>query len=427
MSKLTWHHITPESFPMNFSKSLRKYYTKIISSIAFIPAIIAIGFLLLSWGMLEFDFSDFGKHLKSNLSWLSLKDASTARSIISTVAGALISLTVFSFSLVMIVLNQAASQMSNRVLSSMIENRFQQIILGFYIGTIVYALFLLSTIREINSGIYVPALSIYLLILFTVIDIFLFIYFLDYVTQTVKYETVINRIQKQTMITMKDNFEEIKEENVNWQHLPFTIIKAPESNYFQGFNETILLDLATEKNLFIRMLYSTGTFLIKGTDMMEIYCKDDIDDDTKEALQSAIDFYKGQPISLNANYGFNQLAEVAIKALSPGINDPGTAVISLHALSDLFAYRLFHRLPFLKYNEKEEAKIYLPSPLFEETFIKCINPIWHYGKEDQYIQNELILMARQLKAADHKKSYAELFDKLIRDVEHQKKMEKGNF
>ncbi len=150
---------------MNFTKWFRIYYNKITESIAFIPAIIAIGFLLLSWGMLEIDFSPWGKQLKGGLSWLSLKDASTARSIISTVAGALISLTVFSFSLVMIVLNQAASQMSNRVLTSMIENRFQQVILGFYIGTIVYALFLLSTIRDINSGIYVPALSIYQLIL----------------------------------------------------------------------------------------------------------------------------------------------------------------------------------------------------------------------------------------------------------------------
>ena len=85
--------------------------------------------------------------------------------------------------------------MSNRVLNSMIENRFQQVILGIYIGTIVYALFLLSTIRDISSGIYVPAFSIYLLILLTVIDIFLFIYFLDYVTQTVKYETVFTWAQ----------------------------------------------------------------------------------------------------------------------------------------------------------------------------------------------------------------------------------------
>ena len=158
--------------------------------------------------MIEFDFSDYGKEIKNGLPWLSLKDASTARTIISTVAGAIISLTVFSFSMVMIVLNQAASQMSNRVLNSMIENRFQQVILGIYIGTIVYALFLLSTIRNITSGIYVPAFSIYLLILLTVIDIFLFIYFLDYVTQTVKYETVIDRVRTQTLKTIERDFKE---------------------------------------------------------------------------------------------------------------------------------------------------------------------------------------------------------------------------
>ena len=405
---------------MNISKWFRKYYTKITTSIAFIPAMIAIGFLILSWGMIEFDFSDFGKNIKSNLSWLSLKDASTARSIISTVAGALISLTVFSFSLVMIVLNQAASQMSNRVLSSMIENRFQQIILGFYIGTIVYALFLLSTIRDINSGIYVPALSIYLLILLTVIDIFLFIYFLDYVTQTVKYETVINRIQKQTMSKMKETFKDSKEELANWNDLSSTTISTPESNYFQGINESKLLHLATEKNLFIRFLYTPGTYLIKGTAFMEIYSNEEIDDDSKNALQSTTDFYKGQPINLNADYGFNQLAEVAIKALSPGINDPGTAVISLHALSDIFAYRMYHKLPSIRSNEKKEARIYLPSPGFGEMFKKCIYPIWNYGKDDQYIQDELIKMATQLKAADHKNWYSELFDKLIQEVELQK-------
>ena len=197
---------------MSFSKGIRIYYNKMIESIAFYPALIAVGFLALSWGMLVFDFSDYGKEIKSGLSWLSLKDASTARTIISTVAGAIISLTVFSFSMVMIVLNQAASQMSNRVLNSMIENRFQQVILGIYIGTIVYALFLLSTIRDISSGIYVPAFSIYLLILLTVIDIFLFIYFLDYVTQTVKYETVIDRVRLQTFKNMEADFKKVQSE-----------------------------------------------------------------------------------------------------------------------------------------------------------------------------------------------------------------------
>ena len=405
---------------MSISKWFRVYYNKITESIAFYPAIIAVGFLLLSWGMLEIDFSAWGKHLKSGLSWLSLKDASTARSIISTVAGAIISLTVFSFSMVMIVLNQAASQMSNRVLTSMIENRFQQVILGCYIGTIVYALFLLSTIRDIDSGVYIPALSIYLLILLTVIDIFLFIYFLDYVTQTIKYETVIHRVQKKTMATMKEKFEDMKDENVSWSHLPFVEIRSDESNYFQGFNEKKLLKLAEEKNLYICFLYKPATYLIKGAVFMKVYGLGVIDEEHKNELLSTTDFFKGQPIERNADYGFNQLAEVAIKALSPGINDPGTAVISLHSLADLLAYKLYHSAPFFKADQQGVERIYLPSSSFHELFEKCIRPIWNYGYKDEYIQNELISMLQQLRIADSKKMYKEIFESLIKEVEMQK-------
>jgi uncharacterized membrane protein len=402
---------------MKLGKWFRIYYNKVTGSIAFIPAIIAIGFLLLSWGMIEIDFSAWGKHLKSELSWVSLKDASTARTIVSTVAGALISLTVFSFSLVMIVLNQAASQMSNRVLTSMIENRFQQVVLGFYIGTIVYALFLLSTIREVNSGIYVPALSIYLLILLTVVDIFLFIYFLNYVTQTVKYETVIHRVQQKTMATMKRTFEDLREENVSWDHLQYIEIKSDESNYFQSFSEKRLLSVGTKQNLFIYFLYKQGTYLIKGTVFMKVYYAEKPDDDCINELLSAIDFYKGQPIENDADYGFSQLAEVAIKALSPGINDPATAVLTLHALSDLFSYKLYHNLPKVRVDKDQVKRIYVPSSSFGDMFEKCIIPIWSYGKTDQYIQQELIAMLNQLKNADTKGLYTPIFDKLMKNVQ----------
>jgi uncharacterized membrane protein len=189
---------------------------RLFNSIAFYPAVIAFFFLGVSVLMVLLDSSELGKSIKSRWELLRLQDASTARSIISAVAAGIISLTVFSFSMVMVVLNQAASQMSNRVLDKLIGNRFQQFILGFYIGTIVYALFLLSTIRDIDDGIYVPSLSTYLLILLTITDIFLFIYFLHYITQSVKYNIVIDRIHDETKKSLThtcrlDTEPEIKE------------------------------------------------------------------------------------------------------------------------------------------------------------------------------------------------------------------------
>ena len=396
---------------MNFSitKWIRIYFLQIKESIAFYPAIIAVAFLVLSYVMLGIDFSEWGKSLKSDMTWLSLKDASTARSIISTVAGALISLTVFSFSMVMIVLNQAASQMSNRVLSSMIENRFQQTVLGFYIGTIVYALFLLTTIRDIDSGIYVPALSIYLLILLTVVDIFLFIYFLDYVTQSVKYETIIDRVEAQTSNTMGKTLTEQTWEEPAWTNLPFVEIKVLRSDYFQGFNQKRMLAIAKEKNLYISILLKQTSYNIRGTVFAKVYSLDKISDDCIEELTASADFYSGQPIDRTADYGFRQLAEIAIKALSPGINDPATAVLAINSLSDLFLQRLYCNVPSILSDDQNTARIHVPTSTFEELFIKCIYPIYSYGKSDLYIQNALLEILGQLKVADSRQLYTDLF------------------
>ncbi|QXV66753.1 DUF2254 domain-containing protein [Mucilaginibacter sp. 21P] len=381
-------------------KWLRKHYNKITSSIAFYPAIIAVVYLLLSVIMLRIDFSPSGKQFKQQLSWLSLKDASTARSILTTIAGGIISLTVFSFSMVMIVLNQAASQMSNRILNSMIGNRFQQVVLGCYIGTIVYALFLLSTIRDISSGVYVPAISIYLLIILTVADIFLFIYFLDYVTQTVKFETVIKRVQTQTLESMKKHFCSTVDEKLEDDPAGSFILPANESGYYQGFNEKTLMQLATQQQLKIDLLHQKGSYLIKGSDFLKIYGVTGLTEEVKRDIYLNIDFFPGQPIDVNPEYGFRQLAEVAIKALSPGINDPATAVLAINALSDLFAYRLSHCLPEIIRDKNGDPRIRQQVATFEELFEDCIGPICHYGKDDRYVKDAIKHLADQLRQQD---------------------------
>ncbi|MBD0377715.1 MAG: DUF2254 domain-containing protein, partial [Flavisolibacter sp.] len=340
----------------NIIKWVREHYNTITNSIAFYPAVIATLFLVFSWLMLHLDFSDWGKQLKTQWSWISLKDANTARTMVSVIGAGIISLTVFSFSMVMIVLNQAASKMSNRILDTMIGNRFQQTVLGFYIGTIVYALFLLSTIRDINSGIYVPALSIYLLVLLTVADVFLFIYFLHYVTQTVKYETIIQRIYEQTLHALKKE-EHSDGREFQLQRKPVARLLAPVSGYFQDFDKKQLLAFAQSQDVVIEFLKTKGTYFIKDTEFLNVYGKEKLSAEQMKALFLGIDFFNGQPIAKNPFYGFNQLTEVAIKALSPGINDPATAVLSLHALSDLLAYYLHQPVSSVVCDQEKNVRI----------------------------------------------------------------------
>ncbi len=393
-------------------KWIRISYKNTVNSIAFLPAIIAIGFLLLSFAAIEFDFSETGKNIKSNLHWLSLKDASTARSIASAVAGGIISLTVFSFTMVMILLNQAASQMSNRILDKLINNRFQQTVLGFYIGTIVYALFLLSTIRDIESGIYVPAISAYLLIALTIVDIFLFIYFLHYITQSVKYDTIIHRIS--------DNTQTALNTSCILNYLPPVIpvdgqeriIKAYKGGIYQGFEREGLLELCKKEDGILTFLHPVGTFVLENTPLIKWNSNNLPADNLEKRLSLLVNIHRGQEINTSYYFGIKQLMEVAIKALSPGINDPGTAVISLHAIANLLAYRM-HHFPQTNFNDDDgDLRIITSEKSFEMIFEEAVLPIWDYGKKDRSVQQEMQNVLRQLLIYEDKPVINRLYQKV---------------
>ncbi len=132
-----------------------------------------------------------------------------------------------------------------------------------------------------------------------------------------------------------------------------------------------------------------------------------------------IDFYIGQDIQLNYYYGIHQLTEVAIKALSPGINDPETAVLSLHALTDLFSYKLNHFTKSIFEDENGIVRVLTMEWSFEELFAKSFFPIWEYGKNDLYIQNAMLDMLEQLRMCDKAESHKELFSNFINAVNKQ--------
>lgn len=389
---------------------------RMVHSIAFYPALIALLFLGLSYLMIHLDYSALGKELKSEADWLKLKDASTARTLISVIAGGILSLTVFSFTMVMVVLNQAASQMSNRVIDRLIGNRYQQFILGFYVGTIVYSLFLLSAIRDIDSGIYVPSLSTYLLIGFAIIDIFLFIYFLHYITQSIKYAVIIRRIHKETKkaLTKSCRLSEAPNKAVLFKGEP---LLSPATGIFEGYNKESVVTLSKDENFVVTFLYPLGTFVLCNTPIALIHSINTAcTGHTVAALQSSLYINNEQSISDNFYYGFRQLTEVAIKAMSPGINDPGTAVESLRSLADLLSFRAVHFPAPQLTDDDGNIRVITRELSFEELFNQTFLPIWDYGKNDRFVQNEMHHLLTQLNSIQPRPVVSKLLLQLNRQV-----------
>jgi uncharacterized membrane protein len=360
-----------------------------------------------------------GEHLNKQFKWLALKDAATASTIVATVAAGIISLTVFSFSMVMIVMNQAASHMSNRMLDRLIADRFQKVVLGVYIGTIVYSLFLLSNISEADKEIKVPSLSVYLLLVLTVFNIFLFVYFLHYITQSFRYEQIIRRIHNSTITSLKKYSSQKGRSIIKDVSIEGIEVLARESGYFQGFSLKLLRKHAITHDVTIQFLVPEGTYVLKDTPFVIISKK--VDDKYINKMYLELDFYYGQEIDNNAYYGFLHLMEVGVKALSPGINDPGTAVLSLNSLADILAYKLHHPIPNVITDDKGKPRIITKEIGFEELFNCSVLPIWDYGKKDRVLQKGVIHLLNQLKTIDRKNEHINLFTKLMEEVKAQQK------
>lgn len=396
---------------------LNEHRNKVVNSIAFYPVIIVILFLVLSLLSITFDFSENGMQLKSDLHWLRLRDASTARSIISSITAGLITLTVFSFSMVMIVLNQTASQLSNRILDKLIGSRFQQVVLGVYVGTIVYSLFLLSMIRDIDSGVQIPALSIYLLMVLTVVDIFLFIYFLHYITQSVKYEVIIHRIFKETKSSMEQSckLQLPPPETILFESE--CMVTAAISGIYGGIDKRVLIRICNDNDCILYLMQSPGTFILEGMPVIKV--NKSLPFEILKEIQNEVYLQSSDSIVENFLFGFRQLTELALKALSPGINDPGTAIESLRALFQLYSYRVHNFPENTVKNKEKQVKIILKELSFEQLFEDTILPIWDYGKHDRLVQNELyhLLVVFLTIAPDAKMARV-----LLQKVKHQIQM-----
>lgn len=374
---------------------IRLRYHTVVGSIAFYPAFIALLFAGVAVGMIWFDKSSYGVDLKAANSWLGLKDASAARSIIATITSGVLTLTVFSFSMVMIVLNQAASQLSNRTLDQLIGNRFQQVVLGAYIGTIIYGLLLLTTVRQNDTGVSIPALSTYLLILVTIVDIFLFIYFLHFITRAVKYEVIIGRVHRETLEAIKEVCTlDTPADDAPRATLPFEVF-ATRSGVYETFHAPSLTRFCARHDVKLEFTELPNTFILEGGLLLRT--DRPLNGEVLKELLSHVALAQNGSMEGHYAFGFRQLTEMAMKALSPGVNDPGTALLAMRCLFELYVFRLAHH-PVVEAKDKEGVvRITKKEWSFELLFTSTIRAIWDYGKHDRSIQHELKNLLHQLR------------------------------
>jgi uncharacterized membrane protein len=404
---------------------LRAFFNSIRSKIAFYPALLAVAGFSLAFIMMWIENKGASNELIEVLPQLVLENGDTALTILSVCIGGLISMMVFSFSMVMLLLSQASSNFSPRLLPGLISDKKHQVILGGYLATILYNIFTLFSIEPADEKYSLPGISILLGISLTILCLCAFIYFIHNISQSIQinnilddiYDTSVKRLSYFIQSEKKKDEKLITEfpDSENWY-----TYTSNTSGYFQNLSITNILKIAKRNNTKLHITVPQGLFVLNNVPF--IRSEKELDEKCVKELLSNFNFARGELIEDNYILAFKQITEIAVKAMSPGVNDPGTAVNAIDYLTELFSLRMQKRDSGVIVHE-EEAILKLAVIEFKELLYNVMASLRTYCKHDPIIVQKLIWMLTYLsKQPAKKKSYLKNIEEELKTLVSESKM-----
>jgi uncharacterized membrane protein len=380
------------------TSKLRFLYYYIVNSIGFYPTIISLFFALLALVLLYLETLGLSKSIQDNVPFVIISNSNTARLILSSITTGIISLTVFSFTMVMLVLNQAGSNFTPRVIPGLISYKSNQRVMGLYLGTLIYTLIIMVNIRSEFYSIPLPGFSIFLAMCFTILDLGFFVYFIHSISLSIQIESILESIYEVTRNKLEKEIEKDKgsftEERFNTSD--WVPLKSPKTGYLQSLEEESVVNLCQKYDIKLCFDQPLGGFIIKGIPFA--YLNKDISklSDFMDELSVHLNFYREERPDVNYLFGFKHITESAVRALSPSLNDPGTAIKAIDYLTDLFVLRMELTDERVLFDDNKDMRVLFLHESFERVFSLNLTPIRLYGKESSTVMLRLLYLFRSL-------------------------------
>ncbi len=281
---------------------------RIRESIALYPVLIPAVYVVIAALVFAFESTSTAASFRGKLP-PGLIDPDNSREILGTLITGIISLTVFSFSMVMVVLNGAAARLSPRVLPGLVSDTRNQIILGLYLGSIVYYLLMISALNKSDPA-SVPALGILLAVAFGMLCMALFVVFIRSVSQSIQVDWILSQLYTDASANLDKRKRRIASvvgipDSTDWWCLP-TI----RPGYLREVNERRLGKLLRKRDLVAVIQVEPGFFLVEGHPLIKL-SKPLSEEDAQEVLD-CFDFHDNEFASANVSYGMRQMSEIAV-------------------------------------------------------------------------------------------------------------------
>ncbi|OAE02798.1 DUF2254 domain-containing protein [Arthrobacter sp. OY3WO11] len=349
-----------------------------------------------------------------------------ARAVLQAISGSLITVTSLTFSLTVVTLQLASSQFSPRLLRTFTSDRFVHGTLALFLAAFAFSLTVLRSVRDEGNGntAFVPEISVTVAYALAMASVLGLVLFLAHLTREIRVETMLRRVNVETQETIDRVFPQDRPAP---PPQPFPApgsfpIRSSSSGFLTSYDQGALLNAAKDAGAVLRIDREPGSSLVQGVPFATAWSvagttfsaevREKLANDTNAAVATGYERTNVQDIG----FGFRQLVDVAVRALSPGINDPTTAVHVIGHLSALLC-RLGERNPGPEHlvDDDGRVRVVLSLPGLRDFLSLAMDQPRQYGAADPAVAARLLQLLHELAWCDRKGRYrAEIMDHLGR-------------
>jgi len=377
--------------------TLLKYWERMSGSFWFVPMLMAVGAIALSYWTIALDRGVTDRWLRAQ-SWVYTGGAEGATAMLGTIASSMITIAGVVFSMTLVALSLASSQLGPRLLRSFMSDKANQVVLGTFVATFLYSLMVLRAIRRADEGIFVPHLSVAFGVLLAVASLGVLVYFIHHVAVSIQADNVVARVGAELAEGIDRLFPDGVGKSAHGQaDLPETFagdscpIVAAEDGYVQLIDGDALLALAVEKNLVFQVERRPGHFVVKGSPLALASPGNRVDEPITARINAAFVLGSYRTPAQDVEFAVNQLVEIAVRALSPGVNDPFTAVACVDRLGAALSRLAQREMPSpRRYDEENKLRVITPATEFSDVVDAAFDQVRQYARNSAAVTIRLL-------------------------------------
>ncbi len=382
------------------SSALASRWYELQDRLWFIPTLFTIAAAILAIVMVRIDHSLISQR-RPESDWLFGAGASGAREVLSAIASTMITITGLVFSITIVALQLASSQFTPRVLRTFTGDRGNQLVLGAFIATFTYALLVLRTVRDASDSggvAFVPSASVTVALLMAGISVGFLIFFISHAANSIRASVVIDRAAQDTLAlvdaqypaeTAEADSDDDQSDSV-WFPTRSVDVRATKSGFLQSINERHLLPAMAKHDLTLEFTLFIGEFVMEGGVIARVSPDGAVPEHFTDRVNEALIVGSERTLQSDLELGIRQLADIAVKALSPGINDPTTATICIDRLAEILL-SVARRPDQVSIRRGKDGRGTLRRLLlsWEVLVFAAFNEIRHFGASDPMVARHL--------------------------------------